>query len=317
MKRIFNLLFLSLAATACLAQDTDDAPPSVPFVAYWDLGDSYDFRITKIRRTSKEGEEATGDSTTYTARFTVIDSTADSYRVRWESKDYRLSNEIPEEFREVLKEGVLTEVIYRTSELGELEAIENWRAIAKEMERLTDALVARVAGNDREMKKTLEQSMAPFLAAYNSEVGVLEYGFKELRYFHFPFGVEIKMGEVWEYDDELPNMFGGDPIEAKGRIHLESVDHENFFCVQIQELDLDPESTRKMLFDVFRAMGLDGQELEEAMGTAVVSIKDRNRFEYWYDPGVPNLIEGRREAYLDIMGSKGHRVDLVRIELME
>jgi hypothetical protein len=64
-------------------------------------------------------------------------------------------------------------------------------------------------------------------------------------------------------------------------------------------------------------MGLGDKEMKEAMKNAKFDIKDNNRFEYYYHPGIPVKIETHRESIIDMANEKGKRVDQTIIELLD
>lgn len=80
MKKLALLLALAGLPSVSFCQvDTS----SVSYVAYWSVGDSYDFRV---RKTSMQwtGDSLTKDEASeYTANFEVIDSTENLYKIRW------------------------------------------------------------------------------------------------------------------------------------------------------------------------------------------------------------------------------------------
>lgn len=129
-------------------------------------------------------------------------------------------------------------------------------------------------------------------------------------------GVQFDTTEPFNYEEELPNMFGGAPIKAKSKITFESVDFDEGFCVMKQEMTLDPESTKSLLMEMFSKMKLNEKELKEAFKTAVVSITDNNRFEYYYNPGIPHRIETERVSVIDVNNDNGRRLDKTIIELL-
>ncbi len=103
---------------------------SVQFVAYWDLGDSYDYRITKIKKTFDNKETISSDSTTYFGTFTVIDSTANEYLINWKYKAN--FTDLPLEYSELLNNNnIVLDFKYKTNEFGEFLELENWQEVAE------------------------------------------------------------------------------------------------------------------------------------------------------------------------------------------
>ena len=314
MKKILISVLLALTVTFCFGQIVS---PSVPFISYWNVGDSYDFQITKIRKQIENAEIKKSDSISYIASFLVIDSTESSYTVKWSYKTQLMGVKIPDEIRDKLNDYQLTEVIYKTNEYGEFIGVENWEEISEITRGVFTEVMTFASKNTGIAIDSLQKGMLPLINAMSSKGGIEIYVVPELRVFHFPLGAEFSTNEPFEYQEELPNLLGGDPIRGDTKIYFDSIDFENSFCVLIQEMKLNPDDTRKMLVTFFESMNLGKDEMVNAMKTANVEITDRNVFQYWYDPGIPYRIETHRETVLDIADEKGKRIDIMRIELME
>ena len=303
-----------LSALSAFAQ-TDTI--KVPFVAYWSLGDSYNFKVTKIKQQWKEGVQTANDSSAYLANFKVIDSTESSFKIQWSFKTNLTEYNIPEAMLDKFSKYKMTEVIYQTTEVGEFVGIENWEDVSKMMNNLLTDMVDILSAEKGLDKAEFNKSMVPFRTAYGSKEGIEQLVFKELHYFHFPFGVEFAMGESLVYEELLPNMFGGNPIRGESTVALEYVDEENAYCVLKHDMKLNPDDTKELITALFKQMDVKTEEMLSVMKTAKFDISDSNTYEYVYDPGVPFKIEAKRETLVDIAQEKGRRLDITRIELVD
>lgn len=289
----------------------------VSFVSYWSIGDSYDFKVSKIKQQWKEGELTKDQKQDYVANFTVIDSTETSYTINWSyENDLGSTYKIPEKLLDRFSKYKITEIKYKTSELGDLIEILNWKEVGETMNSMFDDIIEVLGDKDEKKKDALKTAMNPFKEIYSSKQGVEELVLKELQYFHFPMGLEYDITEPLLYDEELPNMLGGKPIKAKTKLYFENVDFEESFCVIKQEMNLDINDTKKMLNQLLKQMKLGDKEMKKALKTAVFEIKDRNVYEYYYYPGIPHRIETVRETIIDVDKEKGKRIDKTIIELI-
>lgn len=298
--------------------DTTDIDTTyVPFVAYWAIGDSYDFRITKIEQRWKEETQVKDDTTSYIGNFTVIDSTENSYTIKWTYSTQLGGLDLTPNLIEKLSRFQMTEVIYKTTELGEFLEVENWQEISDMMNELFDLLIDHYSEEKNVDKQALENVITPMKAIFASKEGIEGYVLKELQYFHFPLGLEYPANEPVEYEEELPNLLGGGPIRGHSRLYFESVDFDQAYCVLIHEMKLNPDDTRDMVAAFFRSMGQTGDELEKVVNNAVFDITDYNRFEYFFFPGVPLYIKTRRELVMDLDEEHQRRIDVIQIELLD
>lgn len=312
--RLFTLTLMLFVST-CLFGQSDTT--KVPFVAYWSVGDVYNFKITKINQQWKAEKLMTDQKQEYTAKFTVLDSTDTSYTISWiYENDLGSTYEIPEKLMSRFAKYKLTEIKYKTSEVGEFLEILNWKEVSEMMNNMFDDVVEVIGDGDKNRTSKLEKALEPIKKVYSSKQGIEQIILKELNYIHFPMGVQFDITEPFTYEEELPNMFGGAPIKANSKITFESVDFDEGFCVMKQEMTLDPENTKSLLMEMFSKMKLNEKELKEAFKTAVVSITDNNRFEYYYNPGIPHRIETERMSVVNVNNDNGRRLDKTIIELL-
>lgn len=311
MKIQLTTLFIIFSFITCFGQiDTT----KVPVISYWSKGDSYDFKVTKIKQKWNEGNLTENDSSSYIVNFEVIDSTETGYKIKWKHKTNFTGLLIPVELTRALSKYAMTEIIYTTNEVGEFMGVENWEEIAAMVKEMFVSMIDLAAAEEEINEKDLAQIIQPLMNIYETREGIEQLLFKELHYFHFPFGAEFTPSETITYEDELPNMLGGDPIRGNTKIYFDDVNFEESHCVIMYEMDLNPDDTKNLLAAFFKQMKLDDKEMDEAMKTARFEIKDRNRYEYYYYPGIPVNIDVKRESLMDFGVEKGKAVENIRIE---
>lgn len=307
--RLIPFFLFFMFSVNCFAQEGE----FIPFVAYWSVGDTYDFEITKVQRQKEEGQIVKNDSTSYVVTFEILDSTETSYRIKWSFNTDLSSLNIPESMLGEFSKYEKTEVIYETSEMGEFRGIENWEEIAKNM----NALFAEVINNLDGDKALLTELLEPMRAAFNTKEGIEQLVFKEIIYFHFLFGLEYSVTEIIEYEEVIPNLFGGDPVRADAKIYVKEVDFNNAFCVMVKEGKLNPKDTKKLMESLFKRLSLDKKMYNDFIKKSKIEITDFYQFEFFYYPGVPQKIEANRTVFMDIGERAGEKTEITRIELIE
>jgi len=289
----------------------------IPLVSYWSVGDTYKYSIKKEKKKWKQGTLTEVDTSSFEASFSVIDSTATRYRIKWVYEtDLEGDFSIPEEMLSKFAKYELNEVIYATSEVGDFIEIENWKEIADIMSSMFDDMVEVMGEGDDKLKKDLAKTIEPLRVAYSSKFGIEQIVMKELHYLHFPFGIEYVYGDTATYQDELPNMFGGDPIKGDVKLYIENIDTDNGLFTLKQEMDLNESGTKKMLLDFFKEIGRKDMDVEKLMKESEISITDRNRYELYYGPGVPNKIEVLRETLMNFEGESGRTTERLQMRLI-
>lgn len=315
MKFLLTTLLLLLGFSYSNAQQDST---NVDFIAYWHLGDSYDFRITKIKEKIKSDQSVETDSSSYIANFEVIDSTAKSYKIKWTYKANLFQDlGIPIELMEVMAKYELKEIIYTTDEYGAYEGIENWEEISEMFKSLMNDIMDLDTPDGAINKEDLKKRMTPISNMFTSKFGIEQIVFKELSFFHFPLGSRFSEKDTLKYNDLFPNSFGGDPIRAEVAIHLEYVDREEGMCALIQELKLNEQDAKNVLADYFKSLGAKPKEYKRMLKKSNYEINDINRYEYFYYPGIPYYIETLRSSLIEIDGTKSGGKEKIIIEIVK
>lgn len=312
--RFFTVLIFTFLFTFPAFSQLDTTV--VPFISYWSKGDSYDFQITKIKRKWSEDKLTKEDSSAYTVNFFVMDSTADSYTIKWSYNTNLEAFGVPKERYYDFKKYAKTEVIYKTTELGEFVEITNWKEISEMMLELFDNTEKYIVETTKTDAEKLKETLLPIRQIYTSQQGIEQLVFKELQYFHFPFGLEYEVDATVEYETLLPNMFGGDPISGETLLYVEEVDFEHGYCMLIQEMVLNKKDTKKLIDTMFKKMGIEDDKYNEFMQDAVIEVNDFNVFEYFYNPGVPYRIETNRMVNVQVEKTISRSLEINRIELI-
>ncbi|HBN05915.1 MAG TPA: hypothetical protein DD434_09040 [Bacteroidales bacterium] len=320
MKKIFILIALLITTTNLFCQQDTTR---VPFVAYWSIGDSYNFKITKTHKEWKKDKVSKDEKNEYTAYFTVIDSTANSYTIRWGFDNYLAdSYDIPEEYMKLFEKYDFLEILYTTDETGTFNEILNWEELGKTLSTMIDELVNVLGKDNKELFDILTKTMKPVKTAYITKEGIENLLVPELKIFHFPLGIEIDTRLPFYYVDQLPNLFGGGYIKSNAKLYIDKVDFEENFCVLKQESSLDQNDVKSMLTEFFEKMEFEGKYKDATMvmdtilNNSEITIDDNNIYEYYYYPGIPHRIEVNREVLINMDGDKARRNDKVIIELL-
>jgi len=244
MKKSLALISILIINTFVFAQ-VDSS--SVPFVAYWHIGDTYTFSVNKSYEQINENGKVIGDSLEYKARFKVLDSTETSYTIQWSFLDNKyLPIFVDDSIKHLTPELAELEVIYKTSETGEFIGILNWEEIASKFNSYYSQLLLVTNKNSKLQNKVLSQ-ISPIKNAIKSKAGIEQFVFKELTYFHFPFGAVLPTNQAFYYEDEFPNIFGGDPLRGNSKVEFELVDYDEEYCRFRQNSFVNQEDAKQML----------------------------------------------------------------------
>ena len=322
MNKQISLILLLIFTTSLFSQiDTT----KVSFIAYWSKGDNYNFKVTKIKKMWTDDILTKNDSTQYIANFKVIDSTENSYTIQWTYKNNLINtykenlNKIYENKRainDIIKKYQVTKIIYKTNEYGEFLDIINWQEISDLTSKMLGELERSIQIRKPDKLKEVKQAMAPIAKLYSSKEGIEQLLIDELQYFHFPLGSQYDIDKPFEYEQEFPNMVGGDPIKGDAKLSIIEVDFKEMYCVLKEEVKVNPDDTKRHVIMFLKKMGIEGNRAEEIMKTAVLDILDLNYYQYYYEPGIPHRVYGSRKTKLNMENTKVENFEELEIELI-
>lgn len=322
MNKVLTLIFFTLFISTGFSQ-TDST--KIAFVAYWWVGDSYDFKVTKKEQNWRDDKLIKNDSSQYIANFKVLDSTETSYKIQWTYKNTLVSNiqnKIAKIFNDtkkvnqIISKYNITKVIYTTNEYGEFVDIENWKEISDFTKEFMNELERSFETKYPEKQKMLKELLTPLTKFYSSKEGVVQNAIYELLYFHFPFGTEYDTKEALECEQELPNVLGGDPIKGTATLTIDEIDFSDDYCVLKEEVSINEEDAKRVTTKMMKKMGLVDKEAEKLLKSATFDIKDLNYYQYYYYPGVPHRIYGCRRTFVEVDKTKTENISELIIEMI-
>lgn len=314
--KIRLLLLLTICIYTLTSQAQDSKGTAIQFVAYWAKGDVYRFKVTKHKQKWKEDVLQKNDSASYMVTFKVLDSTATGYKISWKFDLSYIESQLPKEMHDKYSKYFPKEILYTTSDVGAFIEIQNWQTISDNMQKFAKLYaedLAKTAGMD---SKEFKEQMASIISIYDSQEAIEQVAYPEIQTFHFALGAELDSKEVLSYEDELFNIFGGDPILCDVKLRVIEHDAEESYCVITEERDINPESLKMLTESMVKKFGTEENDMKDTFKEMEFDVKDRNRYEYFYYPGVPNFIETKRDTKINVSDSKGRSVEITRIELI-
>ena len=315
IKTLFIVILLVFTTENYSQEKTEVDTTKIAFIAYWAKGNSYKFKMVKSIERIKNDKTVRNDSIVYNAFFKVLDSTSTSYKISWKYNcDILYSLNLPEKLKKNKKSITDIEVIYTTDENGTGVNIENWQTISDIYTKVINDVKSNLTPEE---DKIYSSVLDPIINALSKQEGVEEYCTKELKLFHFPFGVEFDPEEELTYDQIIPSPYSKEGLKAKTRVYFEEHNYKDSHCTFYSELNIDPEDSKKMLTSLLKNMGIKDKDLKQDIKKSKYEINDVNGYDYIYNPGVPMYIINTRKVVMDIKGQKESRIDTIEIEFVE
>ena len=287
----------------------------VTFFADWKKGDVRHYKITKTKEQTQGDRPKEQEITSYHARMEVTDSSESGYTLTWDLGDGFSTPNLSQEFYDSLGKYRLPQIVYKTGPPGEFLGIENWRELSEKLDSVFMDVIRLSRKEEEDTSGKFEQFLEPFRAMYNSKDAIEQLVFPEIMLVHLPYGMMLHSKKTYKYDEQLPNVLGGAPIKADGRLYVEKTEPQNPVITLVQELKLDPKSSKKMVFDFVQRLGVDNDQMKDIFKKAKLDINDSNRFLFLPESSsFPVKIMRQRSTLIYIGPVKNHRVDRVVIE---
>lgn len=213
---LFILIVLSFKANSQILNDS-----TAQFVAYWGLDETQTYRVNQNSYKIKSSDTLDREKISYDAELTIIDSTASGYTIKWTYKnfDYQTDNKFTEKLMKIAGD---MSVIYQTDELGVFQGVKNIDEIKRFMNRGLDTLLVEFK-NVPNIVLLINQVRQTFSTKEAIEAATIN----EIHYFHAPFGSKLSLNLIYEGEKKLPNIYGGEPFDAKTQTDLVEMDTVN------------------------------------------------------------------------------------------
>lgn len=323
------LLFLEMYKALCLlllvpalswGQSGEQASSKgFEIVAYWGPDESYLYQIEKITTTYLNGQLQKTDTTLYEAIFEALDSAESQYELAWTVLGTSLNQlSLPDTILQKLSTLASKELsyVYRTDEVGSFLELTNHAEVRLSMLEQF-AVIEDMFSEPAERQKFIN-TLAPFKDLLVSNEGIEALVAKELQLFHLLYGMAIDSGELFEYDELLPNLMGGDPIKGKGKLYHTTTDTTEGRFTVINEMRTDPKSTKAFLKQALPVLvpNLANEKgFKKVLKNSSIQIIDRQVYELYYGYYLPHLIQSERKTELVLPSEQRIKIEQLNIRL--
>jgi hypothetical protein len=278
---LLSLCFSCLLFSGLAQQDTT----AIDFVAYWRIGDSYEYTHTIINEDIKENGQSISDTNMYIFTLSVLDSTEKSYTLKltFTKPHEGASGELT--FFEFSK----PDLIYQTDQNGKFVKLLNYTDLLITYDSLF-SIVQKTVNPDG---KTFQYELNKIKSAFTSEDGLIQKFYQEMHFLHATLGYRYDASKSISYDDELPNLLGSENFKATTKLFIENLDTNNYYCELVKVKELDQDSANKILMESIQSLNQIGLN-ESQVKLVQFKLSDTCRTGMFYDLGLPLFVEFER-----------------------
>jgi hypothetical protein len=293
-------MFLAQLTLACAtAFVTEDAKP-VQLPHDWAIGTAYHVEFTKTREDVEPGKPTKRNSSRTPIDVEVLGKRDDGYTYRWTFTKPVVETEAPLPGSLVdkitsLVDGMKLDILADAS--GSAISLADPAAMDAHFERTSKVLVDEVEAQGglaptelATLKKAVSSMKGPgFQASY--------LNFPKL--FYMPAGSALAPGQKREYEDKLPNPFGGEPLPSKCYLVLTKLDSAANEAVVDWRQSIDPAKAGPILEASIRAFAKrTGQEIPKEAALNFDAIEDASTYVYDLTTGIPKSVVSTRTTLM-------------------
>lgn len=220
---------------------------TIAMIAFWSNGDEATYEFKEVEDKLSKGEK-TLKTTTYDMIMTIIDSTDNSYSVKWEYENYKIDYELEQYEKDLMEICEDIPIQYRTDELGAFETIENWEAMKSNAEKAVTDWISKKEDLPDSISIGLKNMM---LSMFESEQQV-NYWARDLKFFHYLYGASLSRTVPFEGVKLYTNPFIKKAMEGTQRVEVIAVDEENWIAQIKVKSGIDGGKAKELMIDFMK-----------------------------------------------------------------
>ena len=169
--------------------------------------------------------------------------------------------------------------VYRTSELGEFQGLENGEVLVEMVTAAIDSMFATMDENKREAGRQLLDVLG--------SPEVVEGIFTEpIALYHQLHGYQYMVQHPWRYEKSFPNRFGGDPIPALGEAIVEDPDPSDGLVTLRSREKADSLALLETVMEVVAMAGTeDAEEIRKTFEGLALEMFQEDEYLIDYETG--------------------------------
>jgi hypothetical protein len=188
---------------------------------------------------------------------------------------------------------------------GQFVQLRNYEQIKPKIDQMVDRVMALVAQERKADPAEMKQVGDMMRGMFASRERVENLMLKDVRLLLFPFGMSLSKAPL-TYQTPLPNPFGGDSLQADGKISLTSLNRKRGIAIISLDQTLNPDSVPKVLNAMAQKMG-ENRPPPSELAKLKANITDKSIYTVDLKSGLANKVEFIR--IISMPG--GHRTDKV------
>jgi hypothetical protein len=217
-------------------------------IGYWDLNETLTYMLSNEKIKIQNTDTISRESVRYEVDITIIDSTSNSYTIKWHYRDYTIEtdNEVMKRLSSIFDD---MSIIIKTDEFGVFQEIVNWEDI-KNFMLITTALLK----DEFKDIPNMDQFISQLEAIYSTKEVIESTAIEEIHQFYYFHGVKYKLLDNYHSQSRLQNNFGGEPFGAQITFWLDEINYDDNNGIFRMIMEVDSTELTNATFDYVTKM---------------------------------------------------------------
>lgn len=287
----------------------------VPFIAYWNLGDNFDFEIKKsekifIGKKTKDSiyqaELKSSNQHTYHVNFRVLDSTNVDYTIL-----YSFDNAILNLSRFNLKpdedyHDQRISLIYKTTTDGEFVEVLNWDEVAA----LFNEYFTSISENLKDQKiysPQMDNYLNLLKSAYGSKENIEDLIIHDITLIHFPLAGVYDTRETTTYEDIYYHPFLEKTYPLNCSFNFENIHLDDYEITMKYKSHSEIPDGKEAIMTIMKDI-INFEDTPD-LDVSNFNIDENMTYDFYIYPGIPKRIQHEKMATVEING-----INLINLE---
>lgn len=275
---VFALGLLYVFTVSGLANGAEDSLEVLP---RWEKGEKVRYEMIKTRRRT-QGDTVTLETTARTdVEIQVLSASDDGYLLAWTLGTTRLDD--PNQANNPLVRRMSNllsgyRIILELDSQAGITGVQNWKELKKLLGTMLDTLTEelKAAGFDQATAARMRTQVESMLSTKQQ---IEQLCTREAQLFFMTHGIELAPSRPLEFEDRLPNPFGGEPFPTHAQFALKAVDRKSDRAIVTWTQTVAPDETRRIIEKTLKNLAQRlGKPVDDGERLKSLTIEDTAEF---------------------------------------
>jgi hypothetical protein len=238
-----------------LSTPAQDPPPDdgIAIVPRWKAGETRTYEMVKSRKTN-QGKTKREGSCHSLIEVSVIEAGAKGYLIGWTIQETRLDDPEADRnpmFRQIADLVKGWKALIEVDEEASITGVRNWQELQARGKQLVDLMSGnlKTLGLEPAMMEKVRTQVESMFAGKDQ---VEQFFIREPQVFFLPIGRTYPGAGALDYDADLLNPLGGEPLPSRGKLTLASIDRKTNRARVRWSQTVDSDAARRVMLETIR-----------------------------------------------------------------